>query len=312
VDLRRLEVFEAIMRSGSASAAARELGMTQSAVSRILARLEGDLGYPLFTRANGRLQATDRAQSALVQARDVMLALSAMREIGGAGTRGPEHLEFVTVPSVAHGLVPSVLRAYAAGRPAARFRFDVRTTESAVDAMVRGLADFALVALPVSHKRLRVTPLFRATSCCVLRADHPLAAKPRISAADLGGEPLIFLLRRQPTRKLIEAAFRRVGAAPDIRIETSNVATACRCAAQGLGVAVVNGLMAGYAAEPGLAIRPFAPSIHHTLALVEPAGRERPEALGAFLACLLGDVEAMARRQGVAVEALDEGHSESE
>ena len=44
MDLRRLEVFEAIMRSGSVSAVARELGLTQSEVSRLLARLEAQLG----------------------------------------------------------------------------------------------------------------------------------------------------------------------------------------------------------------------------------------------------------------------------
>jgi len=313
MNLKHLEVFEAIMRSGTVSAAARELGMTQSAVSRILAKLEDEIGYPLFRRANGRLEPTMRASVVLVQVREVLFAMSGLRELradqpGGAA----ERLSFATVPSLAHALIPSVLRAYSAGHPKARFAFDVRTTEAAVDEVVRRQVDFAVMALPVSHPTLTVTPLFRATSCCVMRQDHRLVAQRSISAADLRGEGLVFLHRRQPTRHLIEEAFHRAGVAPDIRVETSNVATACRCAGEGLGIAVVNALMAGYSADDTLAIRPFEPRIHHTLALVEPLGRPRPDSVSDFLACLVADVEAMARRRGLLVERIPPAHSERE
>jgi len=313
MNLKHLEVFEAIMRSGTVSAAARELGMTQSAVSRILARLEEDLGYPLFRRANGRLEPTVRASAVLVQVREVLFAMSGLRELRNEDRAGSEdRLTFVTVPSLAHALIPSVLRTYSESRPNSRFAFDVRTTEAAVDEVVRRQAEFAVVALPVSHPTLTVTPLFRATSCCVMRADHPLVGRETISAADLRGEGLIFLHRRQPTRQLIEEAFLRAGVMPTIRVETSNVATACRCAGEGLGIAVVNALMAGYSADEDLVIRPFEPRIHHTLALVEPLGRPRPVGVSAFLSCLEQDVEAMARRRAVTLDRLTETHSVSE
>ncbi|MBV2358369.1 LysR family transcriptional regulator [Thalassococcus sp. CAU 1522] len=290
MDIRQLEVFEAIMRSGSVSAAARELGLTQSAVSRILARLESNLGSDLFSRANGRLTPTRHANRVLPQARSALESVAAMQAMSGRAEPRDRKLTFVTVPSLSYGLVPSVLRALSDQRPDIRFGFDVRTTEATVDAMVRQEAEFAVVALPVSHPALKVTPLFRTASCVVLHKNHPLAGKEVIRPAHLADERMIFLLRRQPTRQLIEDAFLRDGLTPDIRVETSNVATACRCAAEGLGVAVVNAMMAGYSNTSDLAIRPFEPRIHHTIALVEQAGPEATEELALFIDCLVNEV----------------------
>jgi DNA-binding transcriptional LysR family regulator len=300
MELKRLEVFEAIMRSGTVSAAARELGLTQSAVSRILARFEADLGFPLFRRAQGRLVPTARAPCRSGSGpRGACGGFGAARP--SVGRRGAAARR----AALRHGADPC--RHHHADRsaqlwaahPGARFAFDVRTTDAAVDTMLRREADFAVVALPVAHPTLRVTPLYRATSCCVLPRDHPLAAQAVISAADLRDVDLIVLGRRQPTRQLIEEAFNRAGVVPRVRVETSTVGTACRCVAAGLGVTVVNGLMAGYAADATLTIRPFEPRIHHTLALIEPAGSPRASEVAGFLRCLLADIEAMAKRVGI-------------
>jgi DNA-binding transcriptional LysR family regulator len=314
MDLRQLEVFEAIMRSGSVSAAARELGLTQSAVSRILARLESQLGAPLFARVNGRLAPTRHANRALPQARGILEAVSALQAMSdSAGSRSQRRdLTFVTVPSLSYELIPAVLRAFLKACPDVRFGFDVRTTEATVDAMVRSEAEFALVALPVSHPTLTATPLFRTASCVVMPKGHRLAALPKIGPQDLARERMIFLLRRQPTRQLIEDAFHRAGLQPDIHVETSNVATACRCASEGLGVAVVNAMMAGYSATPDLAIRPFEPRIHHTVALIEQAGRERSPELSLFIDCLTAEVRQKFASLALPLDILTPGHSEPE
>lgn len=304
LDIRQLEVFEAIMRAGSVSSAARELGLTQSAVSRILSRLEFGLGFDLFTRANGRLVPTRQANSVLTQARGILESVSALQAMSSRQTADHSELTFVTVPSLSYGLIPAVLRSLSNELPDIRFRFDVRTTEATVDAMVRSEAEFAVVALPISHPSLTATPLFRTISCAVMRNDHPLANRDVIRPKDLQGERTIFLLRRQPTRQLIEDAFLRAGFPPDVHIETSNVATACRCAAEGLGIAVVNGLMAGYSAAPDLVIKPFEPHIHHTVALVEQVGRDRSAGAQKFVQCLEQEVMATLKTMDLPLEVL--------
>lgn len=293
------------MRSGSASAAAKELGLTQSAVSRILARLENDLCFDLFMRANGRLVPTSRANEVLLQARTVLEGVAGLNAMSLRNTpvKAPD-LTFVTVPSLSYGLIPSVLRDLSSQRADLRYSFDVRTTEAVIDVMLRSAADFAVVALPISHPTLQVTPLFRTVSCAVLQADHPLAEKEIICAQDLVEEQLIFLLNRQPTRQLIEDAFVRTGATPNIKLETSNVATACRCAAEGLGIAVVNAMMAGYSATKDLTMRPFEPRIHHAVALVEPAGVQRSKNVDDFVACMVSEVREKFGTLGLPLDIL--------
>jgi DNA-binding transcriptional LysR family regulator len=63
MQLRHLEVFNAILLTGSASAAARLINVTQQAVSRTLQHAESQLGFTLFRRERGRLTATDEAQT---------------------------------------------------------------------------------------------------------------------------------------------------------------------------------------------------------------------------------------------------------
>jgi len=63
MNLRQLEVFNAIMRFGSVTGAARELGVSQPAVSKILRHAEDQLGMRLFERLNGRLQPTMEAKA---------------------------------------------------------------------------------------------------------------------------------------------------------------------------------------------------------------------------------------------------------
>ena len=61
--LRHIEVFNAVMLTGSVSAAARLINVTQPAVSRILAHAELQLGFPLFHRLKGKLVPTTEAQT---------------------------------------------------------------------------------------------------------------------------------------------------------------------------------------------------------------------------------------------------------
>ncbi|MTI17442.1 LysR family transcriptional regulator [Rhodobacteraceae bacterium RKSG542] len=313
MQIKRLEVFDAIMRSGTVSAAARELGMTQSAVSRILARLEEELGFPLFYRERGTLIPAPRSSDMLSRVRSVLDAVSSIRELQNESNnpiRGK--LNFVTVPSLSFSFVPEVLKAFYEQKPETRVRYDVRTTSASINAVISQEADFALLTLPASHPTLIVTPLFRTKSSAVMHKDHPLAKKERITAADLADENLIVLSVRQPTRIQLDEAFNRAGVKQKIAIETASVVSACKCAEQRIGVAVVNSLMACYAEADDLCIRPFDSLIHHTLALVEPAGKKRTPEMDVFFSCFVNNIEEVSQRHGIEIEVLHPGYSVSE
>src|SRR5690242_16206591 len=105
MQLRALETFAEIVRSGSATAAGRNLGMAQPAVSRLLAQLEAEVGFELFYRDRGRLVPT---KDALTLAEEVGLALtgfaridSLIRDIAASATG---ELRVVAPPSFSEGI----------------------------------------------------------------------------------------------------------------------------------------------------------------------------------------------------------------
>ncbi|MBC8240308.1 MAG: LysR family transcriptional regulator [Alphaproteobacteria bacterium] len=308
--LKQFKVFDTIVRAGSISAAARELSITQSAVSRILAKFENELGYELFYRKNGRLTPSSRSALVLARVRRVLEAVSGVNAVKSDGIKpGPPFVELVTVPSLAHSVIPQVLREYVDIYPEARIHLDVRTTLGTINALISQSADFGLLTLPVSHPTLRVEPLFRMKSSCILRRDHPLAEKDVITVQDLADEPLVLLSRRQPTRLLIDDAFARNGVRPKVRVETATVLSACRCAEEGVGIAMVNTLMASYLLDKTMAIRPFGSQIHHTLALVEPAGLQRTRQTADFLSCFCTNVLRKIKEESLEIDYLRDTHS---
>ncbi len=313
MQIKQLEIFDAIVRAGSVSAAARELGMTQSAVSRILAKFESELGFDLFNRRNGRLVPSSRSSLVLTRVRRVLEAVSELHDVkqDWAGKR-PQALELVTVPSLAQGVIPRVLSEFSKTYPEIRIHLDVRTTQATIDSIIARQADFGLLTLPVSHQTLSVQPLMRMKSACVLPKGHRLADKTEITPKDLENEPLVLLTRRQPSRLLIDEAFRREGVKPFVRIETANVHAACQCTQEGLGITIANALMAGYSASTGMVIRSFGPQIHHTLALIEPAGKDRSPLTSGFLSCFYKDVLRMEQERCLNIEHLHDAHSFSE
>jgi len=108
LDFNLLVVFDAVMRTGSASGAAQALGMSQSGVSHALARLREVTGDPLFLRRGGRLAATPRAEAMAKPVREALhQLLDAVTEEAGFDPRTaarefrmvmPDNIELITVP----------------------------------------------------------------------------------------------------------------------------------------------------------------------------------------------------------------------
>ncbi|GAA5141462.1 LysR family transcriptional regulator [Nocardioides marinquilinus] len=146
LDARRTLIFREVARAGSISAAARELGWTQPAVSQHLARLERDAGGPLLLRGPGGVTPTE-AGRALLRRADVVAAelhaaeeeLAALTELRGGRVR------LVAFPSAAATVVPGALGALAASHPDVEVGLEEAEPPEAMVAVSAGDADLALV-----------------------------------------------------------------------------------------------------------------------------------------------------------------------
>lgn len=280
---KHLESFREIMRTGSVTDAAHNLGLTQSAVSRQLAQLEAQLGLELFFRDKGRLTPLPEAVE-LCQEVDMALSSFDRIELLADDLRNlaKGQLRVVGPPSFVEGVLAGVIASFLNAYPDIKFTVDSRNRETIVDQAVCRAVDGAFVKLPVSHPNLMVEPIVSAGTVCVLPKGHRLEGRKAITPADLRDEPLILLGKGKAFQRQIEEAFREAQVWMNVKVETHAIGASCALAAQGVGVAFVNELMGRSFKGFGVSFVPFKPSIEHRYAFVASSQIPMSRAATAF------------------------------
>ena len=272
LNLRELEGFRETLLTGSVTAAAGRMGLSQPAVSRLIAQLEQELGFPLFYRDRGRLSPTPEGQQLF---EEVDLAFSAFDRIGNLATDlaglHAGALKIVAPPSFSEGALSEILARFMTAHPRVHVSIDSRSQTTARNMVANRAADCGFVKLPMDRSDLHTQLLSRSETVCVLPAGHRLASETELTPQLLKGEALIMLGLGSASRAQIDAAFTSQNVRPRIQIEAHTVGSACAFAARGLGIAIVNELMAPPYVGPGMALRVFRPSVPHEYAFMTSA-----------------------------------------
>lgn len=267
VSFRALRVFSEIMRTGSATAAGKQLSLSQPAVSRLIAQLEANVGFDLFYRDRGKLVPTADGIKLLQEVELTLASLdrfnSMVRDIAGysAGT-----VRVVAPPSFAEGVLPDIVSQFRERFPGVEFSIDSRSVETARSMIAMRYVDCGFVKLPADESDLAVEQVVSSGSVCVLHEDHPLAALETITPADIGDHALILLGAGRHWRTQVDAAFASFGLRPSVAIETHTHGSACALAARGNGMAILNALLVKPYLHKPLVARPFDPPILHQYA----------------------------------------------
>ncbi len=267
VSFRSLRVFAEIMRTGSATAAGKQLSLSQPAVSKLISQLEAKVGFDLFYRDRGKLVPTADGTK-LMQEVDLTLASldrfnSLVRDIAGysAGT-----IRVVAPPSFAEGVLPEIISRFRDRLPGVEFSIDSRSVATARSMIAMRYVDCGFVKLPTDQKDLELDEVVTSGTLCVMREDHPLASRETISPVDIGLHPLILLGAGGYWRTQVDAAFMSFGLKPVVAIETHTHGSACALAGLGNGMAILNELLVRPYIQAQLVTRPFIPEITHTYA----------------------------------------------
>lgn len=278
--IKTLEAFRDIIQLGSVTAAARSLGLSQPAVSRLLAQFEIALGFKLFHRSKGRLLPTSQA---LLLYEEVDLALQGIERIsalaGDIRKTNVGQLRIVAPPSFAEGPLVKLVASFLLKHPKIHINIDSRTRPTVVNLVATRTADCGFGKLPLDHPGIRLRPLVSSPTVCVLPPSHRLATgKKAVGAGDLADEPLILVGHPgSDTRMRIGRAFQEAGVQPNVRVETHNVGAACALAAEGVGIAIVNELLSRRSLWTGVHTRRFAPAIEQEYVFMSSANvRETP------------------------------------
>lgn len=192
MDLGQLRYFSKIVEHKNFTRAAADCSVSQPALSQQIAKLEKELGQPLFERLNRTIRLTPAGQILQTRAQKILqLVDDAKRQITDDGETG--RICIAAIPTIAPYFLPAVLTEVASQFPLATFEIAEDTTTNVLKKCVDGDVDVGLIALPASSKNLAIEPLFTEELLLALPANHHLLSKPKITAKDLSQEPFVLL-----------------------------------------------------------------------------------------------------------------------
>jgi DNA-binding transcriptional LysR family regulator len=260
-DVGQLKAALAVWRNGGVRRAADRIGLTQPAVSRLVAALEEELGFTLFERERKRLTVSERGRAFLLEVEAELGGLARLSELAATMRQGHRSLlRIAAVPALAHGLVPRVLAALQAKFP----DFSVEVEESDRERQIEGLLsrhlDIGLVALPSGVPELQVEMLVEADAVCLLPAAHPLAKRRSVNPTLLADERFIRLNEMRLLQRMVDDAFSRAGKTRLSSVVVSNMPLMTGFVAGGLGLAITHSLSTLVLPKEVVAI-PFLPRL---------------------------------------------------
>ena len=276
MNLKGLEALRAFMETGSLNAAADRLHRTQPQVSRLLAALEEDVGFPLFSRQRRRLIPTVEAREFYAHVERALYGLDeVMHAAKRVHARQRRHVRILTAPHVTDALLGDAIAVMTQEDSGFTASIDSRSRLDIELWLGKEQFDLGITVLPLESEAIEVEPIVSINAVAVMRDDHPLARKKTIYLNDIVDQPLLANSPRTVMRQRIDAAFRDIGSKPNIRLETPNGLIACELAGRGIGIAVADGFVARSSLKPGIVIRPFEPAIELSYIFIFPKWQAR-------------------------------------
>ena len=279
-----LKTFLVLCELGRMSRAAERLGRTQPALSAQLAKLEEDVGAPLFFRTPKGLVLTE---AGVVFRRYVAVAATALDD-GLEAVRALSDVEGgeLTVgggATVTTYLLPPVLRGFHERYPRVRLRVREQGSRQIIEGVLAGELDLGIVTLPVTEKRLHVEPWLEDELLLIAPSGHRLERRRTFRWTDLEGQALVLFEPGTAVRDMIDERLGHEGVSPSIVMELRSIDAIQQMVREGIGA----GFVSRWSLPEGqCGLRPIDQPLLRRLGVVWRADREPSPSARAFLATL--------------------------
>ena len=266
--LRHIEIFQAIRQTGSISAAAQLLHVSQPAVSKVLQHAELQLGFPLFLRVRGKLQPTPEALLLEREVEKVSESLQGVQRLAESLRRSPGHrLRIGSTPALALSLLPPVISEWTRRYPDISCELASAHSRELVQNLLMRELDVALTFKLPDHPGLKA----RALAHGVLVALAPRGYWPdesegvALALHELADAPLIGLSNADPLFARLDSYLKTIEPPPRISIAVQTYSLARAMVESGAGLAVIDPFTALGASRASTLIRPLSPALPITL-----------------------------------------------
>lgn len=279
--LRSIEALHALFRTGAISRAARLLGISQPAASKLVRHAEQQLGFALFERVKGRLVPTREAEILAPEIERLFRQLEHVQRLGQ--NLGPERqgrIRLGCIPSLALSIVPSAIHALQQVHPQVRYEVLTQHTNELVEGILAQDIDIALAYDHAPSAGIRIEKLCRGQMVFI----QPASGADEVRLEDLPRFPMIGLASEDPLGRLLRQRLNAEGISLAPQIEVQTYYLACALVAKGCGASVVDMFTALSLMTSNIAVAQLRPAIHFDVVALSNELRPLPRHCVDFIA----------------------------
>ena len=241
LDTRQLRAFVTLARTGSFTLTARELHLSQSAVSHSMKALEGEVGCRLLDKLGKKAVLTQAGEQLLVRATSIIAEMAAARaELGRLGKWGQSRLRLGASTTACQHILPGVLREFKDSFPNCAISIEPGDTPEMIEALHAHKIDLAVNLEPKRGEPLDFRPLFTDELHFILSPEHPWARAGRVNRSEIARQDYILYKRKSYTSAMIEAYFREDDIVLFSQLDMGNMEAIKELVKAGLGVSILS------------------------------------------------------------------------
>lgn len=274
ITYRQLEIFHAVMTTGSVTSAANALHLSQPAVTKLLRSTEERLGFLLFYRISGRMVPTDDAFVIMHEVERLFHDMSSVRQtivdvrMGRSGA-----LNIVGVPPLCQIIIPKAIAKFTKERPDVQVSFAQRDGNVVMQYVASQRADIGLSFLVPLHSSVNAETLSERSMVCIVPRGHRFAKRTSVTTVDLQDEPLISYPQDSTLQPLIATEFTSSKTELPRGIQATSIVTTWALVQQGVGIGIVENISRLRELYDNVVIVPFSPAISVRLDCITPRNK---------------------------------------
>lgn len=271
---RALQALHAVIETGTVTAAAKTLGVSQPAVSNLLAQLETQTRLKLFAKSGGRLVPTPEAMALYHGVDTVVRGLDHVAQaVTDLQNQQVGQLQVASTHALANGLLPSLIARFSERRPNLSISFQAQTSSKIQEWVVAGLFEVGICELPLLHDSLSAEVLSFETVCAV-PVGSPMLHHAVLSPPVMDDVPFVVMGPDHMTHRRTREAFQKAGARWRTRVHTHLFQNMLSFVKLGMGASLIDPFTVMSDDAGGFETRPFAPAIMLDMAII--TARDRP------------------------------------
>jgi len=284
----KYRAFMAVLEQGGLSAAAEQLGCTQSAVSHSIASLEEELGFTLLIRNRSGIRLTDEGERIAPAIRNILNSEEHLKQVASS-IRGSETgvVKIGSFTSVAVHWLPGVIKQFQKDYPGVDIKLLNGDYHDVEQWLQDGSVDIGFVTVPCDL-HCEIIPLLEDRLLAILPPDSRYTGYPKFPVIECEREPFISLLESSDhdARRALEAA----GVKPNVRFYTKDDYAIIAMVEQGLGMSIMPELLLK-GRNDNLLVLPLVPESKRTIGIAIPSGQKAGPAVRRFADYTVGYVK---------------------